>query len=93
MTYVIGLPRHPKYNIIHIMFQTALGRRFFVYLYHQPHIFHFASVLLAGSDDINSCGVYTAMAEDIGKLCYILFDAVKSAGEKVAEVVRKHLFG
>ena len=54
------------------------------------HIFHAAAVLGAGGDDINSCGVDAAVTENVGKLDDVLFDAVKHAGEKVAQVVRKY---
>ena len=38
----------------------------------------------AGGNDINASSVNTAMAENIGKLGDILFNAVKGAGKQVA---------
>ena len=54
------------------------------------HIFHAAAVLGADGDDIYAGGVDTAVPENIRKFCYILFNAVKNAGEKVAKIVRKY---
>ena len=68
----------PKYNIIDIMFQTPLRRRF---LYYQPHIFHMFSMFRSGGYYIYPRGVDTAMAKDIRKFCDILFYSVKNARE------------
>ena len=69
---------------------TAL-RAFFSY--HQPHILHPPAMLFAGRYDIYSGGVDTAVAEDISKLGDVFLNTVKRAGEKVAEVMRKHFAG
>ena len=47
------------------------------YLYDQPHLFHTLTVFCPGRNDINSCCVDTAVTENVGKLCNILFDAIK----------------
>ena len=45
----------------------------------------------AGGDNVNPCGVDTAVTENVGKLGNVLFDAVKHPGEQVAQIMRKHL--
>ena len=55
------------------------------------HIFHSFAVFGAGGDDIYSCGVDATVTENVGKLCDILFNAVKHTGEQVAKIVRKDL--
>ena len=62
-------------------------------LNYQTHIFHTAAVFGAGRDDIDSCGVYTAVTENIGKFCNILFNAIEYPCEQMAEIVRKDLLG
>ena len=47
-------------------------------------------MFFAGRYDINSGGVDTAVAEDVGELGNILLDAVKRAGEQMAQVMRKY---
>ena len=47
-------------------------------------------MLCTGADDINSCSVYTAVTEDVGKLGDVLFDPVKNAGKKVPQIMRKN---
>jgi len=42
-------------------------------LNYQPHILHFASVLLAGGDYINPGGIDARMSEDVRKLHDVLF--------------------
>ena len=62
------------------------------YLHYQPHVFHFSAVLRAGGDDIDARGIDAAVAEDIRKLCDVLFQPVKRPREQVAEIMRKDLF-
>ena len=45
------------------------------------HVFHAFAVLAAGGNDIDPCGVDTAVAENVGKLCKILFDPIKHSCE------------
>ena len=53
-------------------------------LYYQPHIFHTLTVFIAGSDNINSRGVDTAMTENISELGNVLFNPIECSCEKVA---------
>ena len=69
----------------------VLAAKFGGLLYYQPHIFHALTVFGAGGDNINSCGVDTAMTENICELCNILFNTIESAGEQVAQIVWKDL--
>ena len=55
------------------------------------HVFHAFAVLAAGGNDIDPCGVDTAVAENVGKLCKILFDPVKHACEQMPQIMGKHL--
>ena len=48
-------------------------------------------MFIAGSDNINSCGVDTAVTEYICELGNVLFDTIESSCEKVAKIVGKHL--
>ena len=50
-------------------------------LYYQSHIFHALTVFISGSDNINSCGVNTAVSENICELGNVLFNAVKGTGK------------
>ena len=59
-------------------------------LYYQPHIFHTLTVFIAGGNDINSCGVDTAVTENIGKLGNILFNPVKHPCEQMPQIMGKH---
>ena len=59
-------------------------------LYYQPHIFHTLTVFIAGGNDINSCGVDTAVTENIGKLGNILFNPVKHPCEQMTKVMWEH---
>ena len=61
------------------------------FLYYQPHIFHVLTVFIASGDNINSCRVDAAVAENICELCNILFDTIESACEQVAQIVWKNL--
>ena len=54
------------------------------FLYYQPHIFHTLTVFIAGSDNINSCGVDTALPENVCELGNVLFDTIESSCLKVA---------
>ena len=63
------------------------------YLHYQPHVFHFSAVLRAGGDDIDARGIDAAVAEDIRKLCDVLFQSVKRPREQVAQIVRKYFVG
>ena len=47
-------------------------------------------MFIAGGNNVNSCGVDTAVAENIGEFCDILFNAVKYSREEMAQVVRKY---
>ena len=49
----------------------------FFRLNYQPHILHTVAVSRSGGDNINSCGVYAWMTENICKLGNILFNSVK----------------
>ena len=62
-----------------------------VFSEYQSHIFHLATVLGAGGDDINSRCVYTAVTKNISELGNVFLYAVKHASEQVAEIVRKDL--
>ena len=61
------------------------------FLYYQPHIFHTLTMFVAGGDNINSCGVDTAVTEDVCELGNVLFYAVECSCEQVAQIMRKHL--
>ena len=52
-------------------------------LYYQPHIFQLLSVFIAGSDNINSCGVDTTVTENISELGNVLFYAVECSCEQM----------
>lgn len=60
-------------------------------LYYQPHIFHLAFMFSTGSNNVDPCGVDTAVTENVGELGYILFNTVKCTGEKMAKIVREYL--
>lgn len=47
-------------------------------------------MFIPGSDNINSCGVDTAVSENVCELGNILFDAVKGTCEKVAQIMGEH---
>ena len=53
-------------------------------------MFHPSAVFIAGGNDINSCCVDTAVTENIGEFCNVLFNAVKNTSEQVAQIVRKY---
>ena len=48
-------------------------------------------MFIAGGDNINSCGVDTAVSENIGELGNIFFDTVKGTCEQVTKIMGKHL--
>ena len=52
---------------------------------------HSFAVFITGGNDINSCGIDTAVTKNVGKLCNILFDTVKHSCEQMPQVMRKHL--
>ena len=54
-------------------------------------MFHPFAVFIAGGNNVYPCRVDTAMTENIGQLCNVLFNAVKNTSEQVAQVVRKDL--
>ena len=58
--------------------------------HYQPHVFKPLTMLRAGGDDINACGVNAAVTEDVGELGNIFFHAVKRARKQMPQVVRKH---
>ena len=60
-------------------------------LYYQPHIFHALTVFVASSDNINSCGVDTAVTEYVCELGNVLFYAIEGSCEKVVQIMGKHL--
>ena len=60
-------------------------------LYYQPHIFHTLTVFVAGSDNINSCGVDTAVTEYVCELGNVLFNTVEGSCKKVTQIMGKHL--
>lgn len=72
------------------MYQAASNSGF---LYYQPHPLHSPSVLAAGGDNVNPSSVYAAVPQNVRKLCDVLLNAVKSPGEQVPQIVRKHLPG
>ena len=51
---------------------------------------HALAVLVTGRNDLDPRGVDAAVPEDIRKLGNVFFNAVKRAGKKVAQIVRKH---
>ena len=50
-------------------------------------MFHAFAVFVSSCDDVDACGVDAAVAEDVGELGDVFFEAVKGAGEEVSEVV------
>ena len=50
-------------------------------------------MFVAGSDNIDSCGVDAAVTEYIRKLGNVLFNAVEGARKQMAQIMRKHLLG
>ena len=66
------------------MCSAAIGRFLFLFLKNKPNIFHFFAVFRAGGNNINSCCVDTAVAENIRKLCNIFFNTIKCACKQVA---------
>ncbi len=48
-------------------------------LYYQPHIFHTLTVFVAGSDNINSCSVDTAVTKYISEPGNVLFYAIEGS--------------
>ena len=44
-------------------------------------------MFIAGSDDINSCGVDTAVTENICELGDVFFDAIEGPCKKVAQIM------
>ena len=61
------------------------------FLYYQVHAFHTLTMFRACADDINSCRIYAAVTENVGKFGDVLFNAVKHSGKQVAQVVGKDL--
>ena len=51
------------------------------FLYNKVHIFHTLTVFVAGSDNINSSGVYATVTDDICEFGNVLFDTVKGTGK------------
>ena len=83
-----GRPAEPvQHNVDYVITAISVA----VFLYDQPHIFHTLTVFIAGINNINAGGVDTAVTENVGELGNILFNAVKSAGEQMAQIVGKHL--
>ena len=60
-------------------------------LYYQTHVFHVPAVLRTGRDNINTSGIDAGMSQYISKFGYILFQAVKYAGKKAAQIMREDL--
>ena len=52
---------------------------------------HSFAVFITGGHDVNTGGVDTAVTENIGELGNILFNAVKSAGKQMPQIMREHL--
>ena len=48
-------------------------------------------MFIAGGDNINSCGVDAAVAENIRQLGNILLDTVKGPGKELPQIVGKYL--
>ena len=48
-------------------------------------------MFIAGSDNINSCGVDTAVTEYVCELGNVLFNTVEGSCEQVAQIMRKYL--
>ena len=53
------------YNITRIMSSPPFRA---VFSYHQLHVLQMSAVLVAGGNDIDPCGVDTAVTEDVGEL-------------------------
>ena len=52
---------------------------------------HAREVFGAARDNINPRGIDAAVAEDVGKLGYILVRLIKCFGKQLAQIVREHL--
>lgn len=63
----------------------------FSFLYDKTQPLDLPPVFRSGGHNIDSGGVDGAVTQDIGKLCDVLFDTVKGAGEKLSQIVGKHL--
>ena len=56
-------------------------------------LFQLTAVLLSGGHDIDSGCFYTAMAQNIRKLCDIFTDPIEASGKEFAKIMGKHLSG
>ena len=63
----------------------------FSFLYDKTQPLDLAPVFRSGSHDIDSGGVDGTVTQNVGKLCNVLFDAVKGAGKEFSQIVGKHL--
>lgn len=77
----------PMCNIMPIMCSAADSGGF---LYDQAHTFHTSAMFVTTCYYVNSCGINAAVAENVGKFSDVFFNAVKGAGEQVAQIVRKY---
>ena len=80
-----------SHNTRYVAFGRGVRTPGFFILYDQSHMLQLALVLFTGRNDIYTGRVDAGMSENIGELGYILFDAVKRAGKKVPQIMRKHL--
>ena len=64
-----------------------------LFLYNQSQPLNFSPVLGSGGHDVDAGGVDAAVAQNVGQLGDVLFNAVEGAGEQLAEIVGKDLAG
>lgn len=64
-----------------------------LFLYNQPQPLDLSSVFGSGGHDIDAGGVDAAVAQNVGRLGDVLFNAVEGAGEQFAEIVGEYLAG
>lgn len=77
------------YNIIRIMSLPPFSVA--IFLYYQTHSFHTLTIFIAGSDNIDSCSVDTAVTENVCEFSNVFFDIVKSTCEQVPKIMGKYL--
>ena len=65
----------------------------FFFLHHKSQPFYLASVFAAGGHDIYAGGVNAAVPQNIRKLGNVLFNAIKSTGKELAQIVGEYLGG
>lgn len=61
----------------------------FLFLDYKAQAFDLATMLYTGCDNIDTGSIDGAVTQNVCKLCNILLDAVKSAGEEFSQIVWK----